>query len=710
MHFAHRFVTLLFYALILSVSISAQQEPVYDRLEPDDLYMQAYLKAKDAEKKYASKNYIESFQTYEKARELLEAVAIYHPQWKVDIVNMRREFTEKAIAKVKPLAEKKYADNDKGLEELVEFTPSEVPNAETPKKSLPVRPRINTSDNKRLKSLNEEIIQLRNQLKETQNDRNLESSRLRRQIKELRQQRHQIAGAPVQAQMKRLTEQLDKITREKDVMKAALSRSRKEYNAALGTIAQLQTEQEKLTQKNKDLTASLSNERNSNNDVIRGLQQQVRQLKSELQTKDELLTKSYLKIAHLEETNRQANAQVVEISKEKTALLQERDEMASLLKMNQSKRYETIIEQNMELAKELREAREITTQISNDSNSSKETLIEAQHQLALIKQKMIALRHENKTKEKHLQAIKQKLERAEADLLVEAEQPDLSLASKEEIDTLKQIIKRQLIAQERREQSLEALKKGLQRLGELNPEHQELLEATVGEGITLSKKETMLLAERPADNEFHSSHRASASQREKAARVLQARISTYENLARKAYTTERFFVAQEIFETILDDHPGHIPSLVNLGVVQLHTNQLGDAEKSLNNAIAIRGEHPLPYAHYLLGVTYYKLRDFQSSLTELQTSILHAPQLASSHVYLGSVAGETGDYDLAIQSFQKALKINPTLSDPYYNLAVLYQSSGDQKKSKECYLNALENGASPDSSLEKKLGINIPSS
>ena len=73
-----------------------------------------------------------------------------------------------------------------------------------------------------------------------------------------------------------------------------------------------------------------------------------------------------------------------------------------------------------------------------------------------------------------------------------------------------------------------------------------------------------------------------------------------------SYSNQRFLAAREVFESILDEHPGHVETILNLGVVHMKNDEIGLATGSFNDAIVIRGEF-LPFAHFMLGVCNYKL-------------------------------------------------------------------------------------------------------
>jgi Tfp pilus assembly protein PilF len=63
-----------------------------------------------------------------------------------------------------------------------------------------------------------------------------------------------------------------------------------------------------------------------------------------------------------------------------------------------------------------------------------------------------------------------------------------------------------------------------------------------------------------------------------------------------------------------------------------------------------------------------------------------------------------GQIDDAEANFKSAITADPVPSEPYFNLALIYANGKRLEDGREFYQKALERGALPDQSLEKKLG------
>ena len=88
-----------------------------------------------------------------------------------------------------------------------------------------------------------------------------------------------------------------------------------------------------------------------------------------------------------------------------------------------------------------------------------------------------------------------------------------------------------------------------------------------GQELKLTPEENRLVQENTIDGEFVWGDRPSKLVRDNAGKELQEHILVKTNLARRAFSNGRFLVAREFFESILEEHPGHVPTKLNLGVV-----------------------------------------------------------------------------------------------------------------------------------------------
>ena len=90
----------------LSLPVVAQA-PVNSKFKPSDIYFQAWLTVREAEKATKDGKFLDAFSRYDKARQLFESVALSHPEFKPELVKSRTESTTSAMSAIR----------DKALEE-----------------------------------------------------------------------------------------------------------------------------------------------------------------------------------------------------------------------------------------------------------------------------------------------------------------------------------------------------------------------------------------------------------------------------------------------------------------------------------------------------------------------------------------------------------------------------------------------------------------
>jgi choline-sulfatase len=100
-----------------------------------------------------------------------------------------------------------------------------------------------------------------------------------------------------------------------------------------------------------------------------------------------------------------------------------------------------------------------------------------------------------------------------------------------------------------------------------------------------------------------------------------------------------------------------------------HGNYAPSAEK-LNAALKIE-PNSVP-VHYLLGLNYYRTRDFAKSVEELQRVLQLSPDYSLAVFQLGLAYAHVGDMDHAIQALKHAVELDATNFSAAYNLGAAY--------------------------------------
>lgn len=668
------------------------------QFDPSDVFFQGWLVVRDAESAQNNGNFLDAFWKYDKARKLFDSVALYHPQWKEHLVKARQDSCRESMEAIrdKALAEQQAADQK--VEELVEG--SAVPSPQEPSAldvpSTPAEPPAAVA------SLQRKIGALEGELR-TRNARDAEAAGLRRQLAALQAERAALSRAPIDAEMKSLNDSISKLSTERNALSQALQKSRTEHQDALAELASLRADTDAALRKRAELEQNLATERKVSNEVVAGLRKQLGELKETLKDKDEMLGQANVRAALLERQLTESRAEIADLRDERDRLLKEREEMTALLKLNESERVQALIEQNMELGRELKHAQDRLAAVAADNDSTKDDLLAAKRDLAYAKGRIIELQRETAGQRERLTDLEARLANAGKELTSQAASPQTNRQAREEIDMLRGIIERQLKIQQRRRQAKDLLLAEVQRVGVEDDAFMGALGMFAGQELTLTDEENQMLTDRVIDDEFIFSDHPSDEERSVAGQELQERIGFKTGLARRAFARGRYLIAREFFESILDDHPGHVPSMLNLGVVHLRSDDPAMAVQAFENSLAIRTDQPLPYAHFMLGVSFYRMQDYLRSKGHLDTSLGLEPDNAKAHVFLGSIAGLRPDFAAAVHHFEEAIKIDPTLTEPFYNLAVIRAEQGRMKEALQYYRSAVENGAHPDLRFEERI-------
>jgi arylsulfatase A-like enzyme/Flp pilus assembly protein TadD len=100
-----------------------------------------------------------------------------------------------------------------------------------------------------------------------------------------------------------------------------------------------------------------------------------------------------------------------------------------------------------------------------------------------------------------------------------------------------------------------------------------------------------------------------------------------------------------------------------------HGNFAGSAAK-LTEAMKVEPE--LVPAHYLQGLNYYRLKDFNQAADEFQHVLKLSPDYSLAVFYLGLAYAHSGQMDPAITTLKHALELDPTNFSAAFNLGVAY--------------------------------------
>ncbi|MFC7336078.1 tetratricopeptide repeat protein [Haloferula chungangensis] len=686
------------------------ERPAPAAFDPSDVYFQAWLLAKDSEKLVEEGKHLEALNKLRRARQMFGEISKNFPTWKPEMLQGRIDKTVADIARVTPDALKQEQGNDRATAELEggvrrgAGTQGQSPHdleIEMPGGSGPVE----TLETRRIAELEQEAARLKQQIgsapqaggtpaNQAERQRDMAFAQLRRTQSELDQLRRKTGSQPMQEEVRALSQRIDALEREKSVMGEALGSSQAETKQAKAQIDALQAERVRLMQEVADLSKNLEIERQTANEVVAGQRKQLKHFQELLAKKDSELDVAKGRIQSLETELAEVRESFNELREERDDLLRERDQMAALLKLNEAGQLQQVIDQNMALDRELRETKERYETLQEDSDASKDDLLEALRDLAISKLRIQEFRREKTAQENRIAELQSRLLREDRALASGGADPV-------ETQMLRDIIKKQMDIQEKRREAREILLATLEEKGEADESIRRAMNVYKGTELNLSPEELRMVEDQQVDGVIISRHARPRSEVNQNIAGLERELEPYSKAGTRAYQKGRLHAAREAFEMIIDRNPGDTVAMCKLGVVELALGETYSAVDIFRQATGITPN--LPYAQQMLGHSLTQIGENGEALVALKKAVELAPTDAKGLILLGNLQYRLGNIQAAEEAFKTAIACNETLVEPHFNLAILYANEGKKEKALESYSKALELGAVPNLDLEKKM-------
>lgn len=704
-------------SMLLVATASAQTPPAPPvspaQFDPSDVYFQAYLAKRDAERLEASGDFIGATAKLQSANKLMEGVRTYYPAWKPEMVGGSISKNYDTITRLYPGTETQKKKQRSATAEL-EGGDKSSGTLVDPSDGLPPKPgvlEVNPMDTKRLKDAEAEVQRLKDltnnsapqtdsrdisRMNDIARQRDLAQAQLKAAEINLQSLRARLASSPVASEMKAIEQRIAGLEQERDAMGMALTQSRSQHTEALAKIATLEADRGVMQQKYADLDRNLKVQQDVANSVVAGQRTQLQAMEKELEQKNLELGKANERINGLVKELEESKESFAELRTERDSLVQEKEEMSALLNLNGDGRINGVIQQSTVLRKSLREANETIERLNQDNNSTKDEVIAAKQNLAIAKAQINRFRQEKIDQDQRLEDLEKRLRGEESSLA-----NGKTSSSPEEVQTLREIIRKQLAVQERRRQATDLLIKAAPDAATQDEEYQQALKLLDGQEIQLTPEEQSLIADNQVDGVFVSPF---AQDRDTVGRntdALNRDISVLERTAEKSYSAGRLLPTRELFEMIMEQHPGHVPTLCKLGVVDLKLSDPTAAVDKFRRAVELDANNP--YAHRMLGYSLFLLGDFPAAEQELKIAIQILPDDAKSYLLLAHTVLKQGRAAEAEANFKAAIAADPMPNEGYYNLAVLCSRDKRFDQAREYYQQSLERGAVPDPKLEERL-------
>lgn len=674
------------------------------QFDPSDVYFQGFLAVRAAEQLEANEDFIGAQEKLEKARKLIDMVRRYYPDWKPEMVAGRSAKNAEAETQLLPKAQNQRRKNQNAVAELEGGVKSSGTTLDTAPDNIPPGLEV-LSDNpiasRRLSEAEAEVKRLQALSKSSYSNNNaVTNNAIRAQINaaenEVKTLRARLASNPLQNELNSLNQRITGLEQERDAMAMALTQSRTAHTEALARNAILEADLKVTQQKRADLDRDLKAERNIANSVVSGQQSQLLALENELTQKNGELKKANQRIAGLIDELQESKDAFSALRDERNSLLQERDQMSALLKLNEEGRIQDLIQQNMGLAKNLRQASEQVARLNVDNNAAKDDIIDALRDLAIAKTQINNLHQERREQDNRLTELEKRL-RGEENALSSGK----IAVDPAEIAVLRDIIKRQLRVQERRRQARDLLITAVKDMGSKDERITEAVNLFEGQEIQLTAEEQRVIAAKQVDGEFISPFAQDRATVGRNTAELNRDIAVFERTAEKSFTAGRYLPTRELFQMIVEQHPGHIPALCKLGIVNLKLQDTSAAIDTFQRAVELDANNS--YAYRMLGYSFMLSGNLTSAEVHANRSVELTPNDAKSQLLLAAIYYRMGRKSESESHYKASIRADPMPSEPYYNLALLCSKNQRIDEARNYYQQALERGAVPDLKLEKRL-------
>lgn len=750
--------------------------------DPSDMYVEALSLVNKSAGLAEKRDYVGAIRLTQQAEEQLARLVKSHPQWRPNLLTQRRQINRENLDRWQKLAQQQAAARPAGPALTVEHPPA-VPSADRPRLkpnitlppgykgvefpatpgALPINPIPGSSVS---------------------------------------------PGTPpvvVESTYDRVLNALDKSRMENKALIDALKRTRRQLEKALSDLAVAATGESVYRDELIKVKKQMNEERATNNKLLQTLTRRVDELEQTVDRLGKERAQHLELIASLRQELQEYKDALKKTTDDRDALQNERNQLAALLELNKPDKTRNLLDRNMTLMAQLKDAQARIAALETANSDSEEqrkanlkALEEAREESAGLKQKLIAMSDENIGYRKRITEMMTKLINADVELSKLSEHPEKSPLLTEEVKLMRSIIAKQSRILSIQDQSRSLLISTYMREFQQNPAtadiaallgNREIIKLTPAEQqivntlaadsklklfLTDQQKEDMnklakeLFSEREKaaqlskelelarskmKNDASKNRKANKAQTQalaKAKEAVEQKNRQVEELSRKledltrqfneqaklaalsassaapdqqqvnqgmktavrkkleaealgqgaaeAFAKKRYVAAEQLYRTLLDLQPNHVPALVNLGTILLQRNKAEEAIEHLKKATELdAGSSP---AWFMMGVAQYRAGLDQQALASLTETVRLNPANAPALLYLGNLESSAGNYEKAVDHFEKALKIHPESSEAHFNLAWTYSRLGRTAQARKSYDAAIRCGGLPDSDLE----------
>ncbi len=501
-----------------------------------------------------------------------------------------------------------------------------------------------------------------------------------------------------------MREELTRLRTEcKNMARSFLELSEK-YKKSQQELITARQEQQEYRQRYETLLKQVTDERKQSNEVVESFARRLAEAEDKLRESERARKEAEDRANTLAGQLAQTQADLERVTRERDALKAENEQLRAIVELNSPEKTKALLDQNLTLAEQLKAARArveaLEAQIAG-SNDEKDVLAQqltdARSEVDQLREQMGVVYDENRGYRRRISELTERLNNLEAELDANAAKPDIDPALVEENKILKDVIAKQRRTIEMQEQGRKLLVETYQQLKSNNAEMAAELQKLDNESrLELTDAEKRLIE---SLRKGETTEKPDSDGTQAVRRSLE--IQTLASLADKAFSKARYTSAEQLYRTLYDFQPDHVPGLVNLGTILLYRNKCEESIEFLTRATRLAPELPITY--YLAGISYYRMDRMEEAERMFTRTIELDPGNAEAFFYLANIEGISGRPEEALKHFAAAVKLKPSLNDAHYNMSRLYAEMGRIPDAARAYDRAIESGAEPDPEFENYL-------
>ena len=706
---------------------------------PSEMFLEAWQLREDGMKSERAGGFKSAYDQYRAAARIYDQIAREHPDWKPAMVEFRRNGMREQINGVAEKAAKeglgRTANDPRPL------PPGAMPppdaGAQPGAGAVVVRPPVAPQP------VDDPFARLRIQELERQ------QAGARQTLEALARERDALKGRLAEVENARNLSAYEarKFREERDKAKQELAElQEKGINAGVAERARASELEKKLAEMDAKIASAAKQGRAEGIEEGReeGRKEGLAQAKEEAGKENARLARELARVeAELASTRRDATAfeeTIRVLTAERDRWKAERDQLAAMA--GQESREPALIATNQRLEKELAETREKLKALADEKEQDTAMIAGLKERLIVVEGELVATRKENAQFRDRMSLLEKQLSEAKAAL--EAVPPPADPLLAEENRTLRDIVVRQLRQQVYRARARNLLLSELAKLeinskaliryidqlegkgSEPTPEEVARIqdheiralsgvelsgkffggdggETPGGEAATEEDPETAntdVAANEPPSPAPSPENPTRINARPDVAASFDAQKRSLAVTAEAAFRQGNFQEAEETYRLIVEADPADVRMICNLGVSLIKQEKFGDAIPKFQDALT--REESNAFAHLMLGLCHWKLRQPEMAVDRLNRSLVLQPANPQAWLYLGLVALDAGQLRDAETAFAKAIEIKPDYSLAHYNLAVVHTKPGsaDPVQAKRSYEESLRLGGGRDEAIE----------